>query len=171
MGRFNRPPLGVLKQSKTASERPYHKAYESGKGYTSSIQSAGEEAPDRPIIVRNKRYGGEGLTASLGEAEANRHVRYFRERRTQVLEGTRQKPSMHDPIADGPFRAATRYVLYALRREYLQDAQRFTGQHTSRPDGAHGIQMGNGRMLPPRQNRLTMRPEPKSFGSQTEKIA
>lgn len=163
--------MGVLKQTKTAVERPYHQAYESGDAYTSGIQSAGEEAPDRPIIVRNARYGGEGLTAGPGEAEANRYVRYFRERRTQVMHGTRQRPSMHDPIADGPFRAATRFVLYALRKEYMQNAQRFSGLHTSKPVSIKTSATSPTRMLPPRRNRLTIRPEPRSYGSQTKKIA
>lgn len=169
MGRFNVPPQGVLRQSRSAAERPYHQAYESGDAYTSGIQSAGEEAPDRPVIVRNRRYGGEGLTASLGESPANRFVRYIRERRTQVMHGTRQVPSMHDPIADGPFRAATREVLFALRQEYMQNAQRFTGLHTN--SGTKRVSMSVGRMLPPHQSRLTIRPEPKSYGSQTQKIA
>jgi hypothetical protein len=172
MGRFNKPPMGVLLQSRSAAERPYHQAYEEGDAYESSIQSAGEEPPNAPVIVRNARYGGEGLTASLGEAPLNKFVVYEREQRAQYLQGTRQTPNMHDPTRDGPFRAAIRSLAFTLRKEYLQEAQRFPGAHTYYQAGSAQAtgQPGN-RMLPPRRSRLTMRPEPRSYGSQTEKIA
>ena len=66
----------------------------------------------------------------------------------------------------GPVPQARRQLTYTLRREFMQNAQSFLGQHTSFTKKAH-YSTSPVRMRPPRSSRLTRRDQPASCGAET----
>lgn len=70
----------------------------------------------------------------------------------------------------GPPPANKYNKVYTLREEYMQDAQTFAGLRFTLRRGAH-VSTSPARMLPPRNNRLTTRELPSSYGQTTEVMA
>lgn len=100
----------------------------------------------------------EGLTASG-------RLSYIRRKVDTTNAGT--KPPDMIRWGDPPFPRAYRQLRFTLRREFMQNAQAFLGQHTRM------IKQGRAstspvRMRAPRTSRLTNRAPTGSFGQQTE---
>jgi hypothetical protein len=105
------------------------------------------------------------MPASNEALTASGLLRYVRRTVDTTNPGTRAPDMVR--WGDPPFPRAFRQLRYTLRREFLQGAQNFLGQHTMMlKKGAASTSPV--RMGPPRTNRLTSRAATGSYGQQTE---
>lgn len=161
---------------------PPPRPIQAGHGVSAQLTSRGENQPD-PAAGRTQ-FGNLDDPLSLSEAPDHRFDAQLGDddyalSRAGILDYER------DPLAPintnggrrasdlvrwsdaGPVPRPWYTKLFLLRKEFMQDAQSFTGEHTEIQAGAKGP-TSPVRMRPPRSNRLTERSLPGSFGQLTE---
>lgn len=127
--------------------------------------------PERPwslsdAVRRWLRGGATGLGTDDIQLSRAGIIHYERSPMTVAVAPT-QPMAPFDPKASGPLPTARITRAWTLRREFQQDAQSFLGMHQLFRHRSPGSRSPV-RMLPPRDNRLTVRTLPASFGATTE---
>jgi hypothetical protein len=160
------PVVGHGEQSTVA---PAPSFYDPARGHSQFDElptPAGDIRPNTEFPVRSEYDPSlEGPTRELVALGAIAYERNYGEAAVgaQPIVGP---PSWY---AAGPISKAMRRVTYTLRREFMQGAQSFPGLHGSQEKKAN-VSTSPVRMTGARNNRLTLRELPASFGATTEVI-